>query len=98
MRDEDRAEGTRINPDAFEAAHQFLCGKPGVEQQIAFRPVDDRGVALAAAAEDGAAEGVGLSGSLLVHGGIILLPGSWSPRGKYESKLEYYSRKNRKCK
>ena len=71
VRNEDGAKRARIDPDTFEAAHQLLRGKPGVEQQIALRPVNDRGVALAAAAEDGAAEGVGLSGSLLVHGGCF---------------------------
>ena len=80
VRDEDGAERTRVDLNAFEAAHQLFRGEPGVEQQIAFRSMDDRGIAFAAAAENGAAEGMGLSGSLLVHGGIILLPGSSSPR------------------
>ena len=62
VRDEDRAERTRIDVDAFEAAHQLLRGEPGIEQQIAFRSVDDRGVSLAATAEDGAAECAGKAG------------------------------------
>ena len=62
VRDEDGTQGTRIDVDAFEAVQQLFRGESGVQQQIAFGAVNDRGIALAAAAEDGAAERAGMAG------------------------------------
>ena len=71
VRDQDGANGSRIDAGIFHPAPDFDRAEPGIEEQIAFGTVHDGGVAFAAAAEDGAAERGGLNGKSR-HG---LVPG-----------------------
>ena len=56
VRDQDGADGSRIDADGFHSASNLDRAEAGIEEQIAFGTVDDGGVAAAAAAQDGAAK------------------------------------------
>ena len=71
VRDQDGANGSRIDASFFQSASNLDRAEPGIEEQIAFGTVNDGGVAFAATAEDGAAECGGLNGKSR-HG---LVPG-----------------------
>ena len=61
VRDQDGADGSRIDADFGQSASNLDPAEPGIEEQIAIGTVDDGGVAAAAAAQDGAAECGGLN-------------------------------------
>ena len=56
VRDQNGADGSRIDADFGQSALNLDPAEPGIEEQIATGTMDNGGVAAAAAAEDGAAE------------------------------------------
>lgn len=74
MRDQNSANGSRIDACCFHSASNLDRAEPGIEEQIAFGSVDDGSVAAAAAAEDRAAEFGRLNrgiGHDVITGGVL---------------------------